>query len=171
MKRVQKILFRPFPIILGLLVLFLLAGASLLPKTASASNARVQTPTIGAYDCTNTNLTGPMAGQTEQVTLTFNADGTMSSDDVTTGLSGQGSWWAVTDAQGNEQDSYSFRLLLPPDAIPGVTDIQAVHLITDVQDNGNSFTSQGDGLFYNGGDLVSTDTAQTTVQCTLQPGA
>ena len=164
MKRVQKILFRPYPIILGLLALFLLVGASLLPKTASASLNGA--PTLsGAYACTTTFNTGPTAGQTEQATLTFNTNGTMSVNVAASGMTGQGYWWTVS-VEGNNEINYSFRELLPPGLVPGATDVQVVHLVTNIVGTGRSFTSQGHGLIYDNATALLT--VQTTSQCTLQ---
>jgi hypothetical protein len=158
MKQVQKILLRPYPIVLGLLALFLLVGVFLFRNTASANQGRIPTLTPGTYTCTNTFNTGPMAGQTEQETLTFNSDGTMSAHSLSSGLNGQGYWWAVNILQVN----FSFRVPLPPGS--GATDVQIVHLI--IQNNGKSFTSRGEGLAYNNGTPLFT--GQTTTQCTLQ---
>lgn len=164
MKQVQKILNRR-PVVLGLLALLPLVGAFLFRNTASAhpSSPQSSSPlTPGTYTGTNTFMTGPMAGQSEPVTLTFNSDGTMSSDAP---LSGQGYWWVVS-VMGNAEVNVAFRVILPPGAIPGATDVQVIHSITDFQKNGTVLTSQGRSLVYNSGTPLAI--AQSTAQVTLQ---
>lgn len=163
MKQVQQIIGRR-PVVLGLLALFPLVGAFLVRNTAFAhQNSSPLTP--GTYTGTNTATSGPMAGQAEPVTLTFNADGTMSSTVPTSGLSGQGYWWVVT-VQGNVAVNVSFRVILPPGAVPGATDVQVIHSITDFGHNGTTLTSQGRSLIYNSGTPLAI--TQSTAQVTLQ---
>ncbi len=164
MKQVQKIRFRPLYISLGLglLALVCLISASLFPKAASANSLSMA---LGAYNCSTVFLSGPQSGQTEQVTLTFNSNGTVSSNVPATGLSGQGYWWVT-----NEQANYSFRELLPPSyqTLYGITDVQVVHSVTGFQQSGStiSFTSKGYGLTYNTGTFAFPN--QTTTKCTHQ---
>ncbi|HEY7420244.1 MAG TPA: hypothetical protein VH593_34015 [Ktedonobacteraceae bacterium] len=145
MKQVQKIRLRRHHIILGLLVLFFLVGAGtfLLPNAADA--ASILTP--GTYTCTISFLSGPVAGQTQQATLVFNADGTMTATGPITSLAGAGYWW-TTNTQDAPVVNFSFQQPLPSGA--GATDINTVQTITNSQQAGKTFSTDGYGLAYNG---------------------
>ncbi len=164
MKQLQRIRPHAYLLIPGLLAVFFLAGASLPSsgKTAAYPNAHHQTFIPGTYKVTTTFQTG----QIHRGTLTFNSDGTMSSNYPDAGVIGQGHgyWWVV-----NGQVNYTFRELLDPTNPhnpPGATDVQIVHFITNFQNDGKSFTSQGHGSVYSHG--TSLFTVQTTNQGTFQ---
>lgn len=169
MKQVQKFLHRPYPIILGLLALFLLVGASisLVPRVVPAHAAPppphplIQAP--GTFTCTISFLSGPVAGRTQQATLVFNADGTMTATGPIASLAGAGLWWTVNTQDGPVLN-FSFQQPLPSGA--GATDINTVQAVTNSQNAGKTFSTDGYGLAYNGNTYAFSTHA--TTQCNAQ---
>ncbi|HEY7417207.1 MAG TPA: hypothetical protein VH593_18620 [Ktedonobacteraceae bacterium] len=167
MKKVQKFLLHPYPIILRLLALFFLVGAgvSLLPRAVSAHGAPPPPPTLtpATYICTISFLSGPVAGKTQQATLVFNADGTMTATGPIADLAGAGYWWIVK-AQNGPVGNFSFQQPLPAGA--GATDINTVQTVTSFQNAGKSFSTDGYGLAYNGNTFAYP--VHATTQCNVQ---
>ncbi len=114
---------------------------------------------IGTWRGQTPFLTGPRAGTSEQVTLTFGPDGSVAMSSTSLKVSGSGCWYRQAETMAS-----TFRELMDASAS---TDVTVVHAGTLC---GDYFVSQGMGCLYQQGTPVLATMSQTRLCFTRQNG-